>query len=150
VSDQTLVVSYPDPITVVQSYAGGVIITGASSSPGLELVAASNIGGHRIIAADSQGQAIIASSADQGHTHRILGLSPHAANTGTLIKIINQQIVEEPSWQWEAGKPLFLGINGVMIHAPPSLGFLLRCGVAITPTRAYIDIQQPILNILQT
>jgi hypothetical protein len=146
--NQTLIVSVPEEITIVSSFAGGVILVNSGaqgSDQGIELIAGAAIGGHRVITSNSLGQAILASSDNLDHAHKILGLSSGAVSAGARLRIANKEMLEEPTWQWIAGQPLFLSPSGVMAHAPPPAGFILRCGVAITATRAYIDIHQPIL-----
>jgi hypothetical protein len=143
--ETVVVVTAVEELVVVDSSLGANITINNIGGGALQLVTAEAIGGHSLIATNSAGLAVKANPSDLSAAHRVLGITASAAGAGSTITVINQEFIDEPSWAWSPGLPLFLGGNGLLTHSPPTSGFLLRAGTAITATRAYIDIQQPII-----
>ena len=106
------------------------------------------LGGHRVVAADDAGHAIHADPSNVAHAGRILGMTTGAAGLGSQAEIVRAYEMEEPSWAWTLGSPVFLGAAGVLtqvVPEAPSATFSLIVGFPITPTRLYIHIREPIL-----
>jgi hypothetical protein len=51
----------------------------------------------------------------------------------------------EAGWAWTIGSPVYLSANGTLSHTAPSSGFALVIGFALTATKIFIDIKQPII-----
>lgn len=143
--ETTSVVSTPEQITVIQSFAGGVIYAGGES-PYLSIVAGGAISGHRAIAiVGSAG--VYADASTLAHAYLVQGISVGAVASGGNISVANRQKVIEPSWSWVAGDPIYLGYDGHLTQLaplPPTAKFLLQIGAALAPTEADINVGIPI------
>ena len=52
--------------------------------------------------------------------------------------------IDEPSWSFSPG-PVFLGLNGALVQAPPASGFVLQIGTALSATRLVVERFSPII-----
>jgi hypothetical protein len=50
----------------------------------------------------------------------------------------------ELSWTWTPGEPIFLGNNGMLTQTPPSSGFAIELGTAISATSIWIVVGQSV------
>jgi hypothetical protein len=85
-----------------------------------------------------------------GHTfdaNRVLGMTLNAANAGDIVTVAVLGFVSEPTWNLTPDLPIYLGDDGYMTQTPPTEGFHLTLGVALSPTSIYIDIDVPIFLI---
>lgn len=99
------------------------------------------IGGHRVISATDLGVRY-ASSDDPISVETVLGLTDAASDAGTPLSYRREGAVDEPSWSWALG-PVFLGLNGLLTQIAPDQGAVLQIGIAPSPTRLLLDIQEP-------
>ena len=108
--------------------------------------AASPIGGHRACLINSNGQVEYASADNPAHLNMLLGVSTGAAIAGDPVNIQAGGELQEPSWNWTLGLPIFLGINGLLTQSVPTFpSFMQVIGMPVTPSKIYIRIQPPIL-----
>ena len=75
---------------------------------------------------------------------RIVGITQHAIMPGATGDVQVDGVMTEPSWSWSHG-PIFLGNNGNLTQTPPTTGFLLRLGRAVTATSILIGVQEPVI-----
>jgi hypothetical protein len=111
-------------------------------------VASSNISALRVLTVDINGQAIYADAANITHANKVLGISKQSIIQGQSVPIYDNEVVTDNAWTWTPDLPIFLGLNGVMTQTPPSLPtslFSLRIGVALSPTIAEIEVQEPLI-----
>jgi hypothetical protein len=100
------------------------------------------LGGNRAVTVNSLGQLVYP---DQTQINTwCLGVTKHSALTGELVQVQIFGSHTEPSWSWNAGEPVFLGLNGTLTQIPPVSGQFVTVGTAQTPTRIFIDINPPI------
>jgi hypothetical protein len=76
--------------------------------------------------------------------NRVLGMTLNAADADALVNVAVLGYVHESTWNLTPDLPIYLGKDGYMTQTPPTEGFLLSVGVALTPTSAYIDVDVPI------
>jgi len=74
----------------------------------------------------------------------IVGISQNAANDTEDVIIINSGSMEDPSWNWHDG-PIFFTIDGVLTQTPPTSGYLVVIGKAVTNTKMNVEIGNPII-----
>jgi hypothetical protein len=103
------------------------------------------LSGQRFVVLDNN-NAIYADSTITDHAHRVIGITMGAGNAGT-VRVQTRGIFEEVLWSWELEKPIFLSINGQLTQIAPTTGFILCVGFPITPTKIFIEIQQPLILI---
>lgn len=96
------------------------------------ITAAENLGGHRAVTA--RGFHCTPATADE-----LLGITLGAANIGTQASYVSQGVMEEGSWNWTPGAPIFLGAAGVLTQNPLTTGLVRRIAWAVTPTKINVD-----------
>jgi hypothetical protein len=133
--------------TVINTFPGGPVIVGGDISPlvGESLVAGATLSGHRAIALVG-GLAIYADATVAEHAYLTMGVSESAVVSGANLLVFNRQSIEEPTWNWAPGQPVFLGQGGLLsqsVPVSPAL-FVLQVGIAVSAHRLDVDIQRPI------
>lgn len=114
----------------------------------LPVVATSPISGHRVVRISAAGNLAYASSANVGDAANVIGISQNAAVAGGNVNIQSFGPLDEPSWSWTPGLPVFCGVDGVLTQVPPEGpgdAFSLIVGTAMLPTRIYVSVKQPII-----
>jgi hypothetical protein len=115
----------------------------------LTLTAGVDLSGHRVVTRRADGAAVYADNATVAHVEAPLWLTLSSAATGTSFTAQSVGIVDEPSWSWTPGGPLFLGQNGVLTQVVPSQGngavFLVQIGYATSATSITLDRQPSIV-----
>lgn len=133
--------------TVVIYKTGPAGPPGPAGSPGGNLVriASMAIGGFKAVRDLGDGTVALASSDDPEHAGMLLGVTLHAAEQGATADIIRQGEIIDASIGLTPG-PLFLGLDGAIVSAPPATGALVQVGVATAGSRAVIDVQPAIIR----
>lgn len=111
-------------------------------------IVSSPISGHMIVAIDEDATLVYASNDDIKFAFRTLGMTTHAADTGNEINIRSFGEFEEPTWNWDISKPIYLGKNGRLIQEVPQYPdakFIRIVGFPITNTRIFINFNDPII-----
>lgn len=132
------------------SFARAVVLTGGSV-PGSERVtvdleAGEALGGHRAVTVDANGKAIYASNLTAAHLYKVVGITLNAAILAGTVIVLKDGAVEETSWSWTVGSPVFLGSNGLLTQTLPTApAFLQILGVPLSPTRLLVSIREPIV-----
>lgn len=135
-----------ETITISEAEQGPAGPAGPSGS-GDEITrtAAEPISGHTVVATSgASGLLVPADSADTDLAPAVLGISISAVEAGGAVKVRVQGELEESGWSWTPGHFIFCGIDGVLTQTPPSSGFLLVVGWAMTPTRIFVRLMQPV------
>lgn len=112
---------------------------GPAGGASVAMVAGETLGGHRVVK-QFEGAAYYA---DPGDPYDAIGVTLGAASLGGVVNVAVAGEVEEPSWTWAAG-PVYLGANATLTQTPPTDAPTLRIGVAISPTRLAVTLDQPI------
>lgn len=132
----------PQPISVVTQ-----ILRGSAGANGVDggtfikdsAIAAVNLSGHRMVCKNDDNQLIYANP--HFDNYGVLGMTMGSASQNALGEYLISGAIEENSWSWVPGKPLFLQNNGQISQVPPSTGFLLQVGKALTPSKIFVQIQ---------
>ena len=103
------------------------------------------ISGHRIVRSNQLGRALYADSSTLADANAVIGLTLNAALAGDPVNIQVAGEVQEPSWSWTVGLPVFLGANGLPTQVATVTGFQLIVGVATASDRLVLGIKQPII-----
>lgn len=154
---ETITVVLSEGITVIDEAAQGQRgpqgIQGVKGDPGeggiggtINRTAAVVLSGQRVITTDENGGAIYADKDTSSHVGRVLGISMNAAMIGALVVVKTFGEFSEPTWNWNAGDPIYLGANGTLTQTPPNTGFLLEVAFALTSTSIFISIKQPFVR----
>ena len=100
------------------------------------------LGGHQVVRISGLGRVQIASCADVAQAGYAIGVTMGAADLGADVPVMVIGEMIEPSWSFTLG-PVFLGLNGALVQAPPTTGFVLQVGTAIEPTRLIVALDEP-------
>lgn len=107
------------------------------------------LSGHRVVTRRADGLITYASNDDPELVAAPLWLTNGAAADGDDVTVVTFGLVEESSWAWTAGVPLYLGADGVLTQSlPTSAGgavFLVQVGYAIDPTTVFFNRQPSIV-----
>lgn len=133
-----------DPVKALSAKQGKIlkdmIVAASGSAVTSSIVASSPISAFAAVTANGS----TADSSNVTHADKVIGVSPTAINTGFSGLIVSFGEIENLSWSWTAGAPIYL--NGTSLSMiTPSSGFVLQVGKAKTPTIMIVDIDQSIL-----
>jgi hypothetical protein len=81
--------------------------------------------------------------ADGEHIALLLGITLTAADTGATLNIQRTGVIDDAAWFWATGR-VWLGADGALTQVPPTQGFNLLIGAAVSPTRLILNLQDPI------
>lgn len=113
---------------------------------GVTLVTDTSLGGHRLIAATGSAGLVYAGCDVAATANHLLGMSLHAAAAGAEISLRRWGEIEESSWTWAPGLPVYLGLAGVPTQTlPPTAVFSLIVGFPTTPTRLFVAPREPVM-----
>jgi len=141
-----VVVKEPETVRISQAVLPGPPgPPGAAGAQTLSIVAAQNLSGHRMVVATSAG-AVYADPTNLAHADALLGLTTGAALAGNQVDVLVAGEIEEPSWSWTPGLPLYVIASGLLSHTPPSAGWVQMVALAVTATRILLTPRQSILQ----
>jgi len=121
---------------------------GAPGGTTLEYPAGIAIGGHRVVTLNAAGKLVYASAADLSHMGRVVGITLGAVDVDADCRVQNFDQIEEPSWAWDASKPVYLGIDGLLTQQAPALPeskFSMVVGFPISSTVLLVNLREPIV-----
>lgn len=102
------------------------------------------LSGHRLVAL-AAGLAVYADPSNLVHKLAVIGITPSAVNAGEMTRPVSSGVMEEPSWTWVPGLPVYAGPLGNLTQTPPGPpGWLRIVGVAQTSTRLLVAMREPI------
>lgn len=135
-------------LSVGQGPSGPRGNVGMSSASQFSFTAGAAIGGHRVVKLDSEGKVQYASASSVDDRLSIVGVTVGAASNGADCTVQNADLMEDVSWSWIPGEPIFLGELGVMTQAIPTNSvaeFLQVVGQALSPTKIVVSLREPIV-----
>lgn len=124
--------------------------TGSAEQVRVTGIAGTALSGQRIVTKLANASIGYASNNVLAHVHAPLWVTFGAAVVGDMVEVLAYGALEEPSWNWVPGEPLFLGLGGVLVQTPPTAPgalFLAQIGVATTITTIFINRQSSIIII---
>jgi hypothetical protein len=110
-------------------------------------VAVRPLGGHRLVIAVGEQGADYADAGDVTHFGRVIGMTTGAVAASDVVSVQASGAIDEPSWSWMPDQDVWLGANGMPTQTPPSNidAVAQRIGFALTPTRLWVDLADPLL-----
>ena len=86
----------------------------------------------------------LADSSNTAHRTVIAGITKEAINNTFSGSVVTEGEIENSSWTWTKGDNLFL--NGTALSTtPPSTGFVIKIGEAMSATKIFVRITESIL-----
>lgn len=138
----------PSDLTVAVTDIGPPGPQGLPGDAGLSvitLIANVPLGGHRVVKPVAGGKVDYASSNVPTDGDQILGITTGAVAEDALVDVQTGGPMEEPTWLWIVGMPVYCGLNGVLTQSPPNVGVLCRVGKAVTPTKILVNVEEAIV-----
>jgi len=127
-----------------------VTTIGATEQVRVTGIAGTALSGQRVVTKLPNASIGYASNDIISHVHAPLWIALGSAVAGDTVEALAYGSLEEPSWNWIPGDPLFLGSGGVLVQVPPIVPgalFLAQVGVATTITTIFINRQPSIILI---
>ncbi|PKM30241.1 MAG: hypothetical protein CVV07_07435 [Gammaproteobacteria bacterium HGW-Gammaproteobacteria-11] len=135
----------PDVIVITDGEQGPPGVTGEPGPAGgsaIQRVAGVAISALQVVY-EASGAVYPLSYLDDENIEFLLGIALTAADQGNPLNIQRSGVVNDSAWSWTPG-PVWLGANGALTQTPPSDGFDVAIGVAVSATRLNLNLQFPI------
>ena len=129
---------------IVETFENITINNITSSGNILTKKAGEAIGGHRVVKLEND-KAYYADSSVSSDAYKVAGITTGATEAEEDCLITTYGEVEEVSWSWEEGKPIFLGGNGILTQTCPETGFILQIATVINLKKIFINIKIPLI-----
>lgn len=97
----------------------------------------------RVVWEDDAGAVSALDGADEDHIDLLCGLTLTATSDAGQVAVQRTGAVDDLAWSWVPGR-VYLGADGALTQSPPSTGFDVLVGVAVSPTRLILNFQDPI------
>jgi hypothetical protein len=81
---------------------------------------------------------------DADHIDLICGLTLTATAGVGDVTVQRGGPVDDGAWSWASPGRVYLGASGTLTQTPAADGYDVLVGYAVSPTRIYLDIQDPI------
>lgn len=132
-----------------------VVIAGQSGPPGprgnqgiagtqFERNTSGSMSALRVVWEGSDGIVHALDKDDGDHVGLIAGLTITATGTAGSVVVQRAGPVDDDAWSWVTSGLIWLGDSGIPTQTPPTTGYDVQIGYAVSPTRIYLDIQPPI------
>lgn len=115
---------------------GGVVIG--------DYVAGAVVGGQRIVTTDGAGKVVYADKDTPADAFRVLGMTIFSAIADDDVQVLTFGDHTDPSFTWTPGDPIYLGNTGLMTQTVPTTGFVMQVGFAVTSTKMFLQLKEPI------
>jgi hypothetical protein len=99
----------------------------------------------RIVWEDADGAVYLLDPADDAHCDLISGLTLTATPGAGDVTVQRSGPVDDTAWNWTPGR-VWLGAAGSPTQTPPQDETDVLIGYAVSPTRLFLDIQDPIFQ----
>lgn len=80
---------------------------------------------------------------DADHIDLLLGVSLTSAMPGEQLNIQRSGVMDDAGWSWVPGR-IWLGADGALTQTPPTGGFDVLIGSAMSATRITLNLSEPI------
>lgn len=146
-SDGSVTLAESSKSTIVVGNTGVQGPAGPAGVGSATKVADSAVGGQRVVVSVSADGIVHADSDDLTHLNKVLGVTKTAAAAGDEVEVISLGEIEEASFSFTPDQPVFVsaGGSGLLTQTPPTSGFSLRIGHALSATKVFIKISEGIL-----
>jgi hypothetical protein len=135
----------PDVVLVTEGEQGPPGVPGAPGPAGGQAVqrtAGEAISALRAVY-ELDGLVYIADAFDEPTVYLMIGVAISAAAFGGALNIQRSGEITDSGWNWTPGL-VWLGSNGALTQTPPVSGFSVNVGVAVSPTRLWLNLDYPI------
>lgn len=120
----------------------GIGIPGPAGGSALQRTAGQTLSALRAVY-ELDGEVFLLDLADAAHIDFLLGITLNAADISTPVNVQRSGSLEDANWSWLPGR-IWLGPEGRLTQTPPTSGFDLAIGTAVSSTRITLNLQDPI------
>lgn len=109
---------------------------------GSGIVGATAVNAGYAVTTDGSGLLRQADAENVADLNTVIGIAIQTGSPGSSVDYVSNGYVTNNSWTFTARKPLFVGSNGELIHAPlpGTLTFIQQIGVAVSPTTVMLTL----------
>lgn len=137
--------SGPVLVTADIVFSGNVVGIGDVVLPAIQ--AGEPISALRILSTGNDGLGYYSDPTAEDSVRRILGVTVDAGPAGSWIQMHREGRYQDPSWNFDVTKRLFLGTNGTITQVAPTTGVSVVLGHAQEPDTIFLNIEKPIILI---
>lgn len=116
---------------------------GPSGGSAVSRIAGSTLSALLAVWEDADGRVRPLDASDEDHIDLLSGVTLTAADPGAPVNVQLAGAVDDAGWSWAPGR-VFLGAAGALTQTPPISGFDVLIGIAVSPTRIVLRLQDPI------
>lgn len=111
------------------------------------ITAGENLGGGRAIVLETDGLAYYLDHTKAAHAHTFIGVTTGAVSSGGVVQLARAGTrVSDSGWNFVSG-PVFAINPGIVTQTPPTSGFNLIIGGAISTDEIFIKPENPVFLI---
>jgi hypothetical protein len=136
----SVTISNDDTIDVVM-YDGA---PNANSVSHEVVTAGAILSANKAVVSGSNGRFIYADKDILSHMSCLFGVTTQSIDNLATGIVQTYGILSNNTWSWSLGNSIYLGSNGELTQVIPTTGFLLCVGFAVTATKMFIDLGDPI------
>lgn len=129
-----------------QGLPGARGLPGPPGSGGVSLIAGATMGGHRVVQSIANVGLVYASADQLADALRLVGVIQSAVNVGDEVTVTTNGEITESSWNWDIGKPVYLGLNGLLtqtIPEAPAAAFSVIVGMPTSAQSIFVKLREP-------
>jgi len=133
--------------SVLPGQPGPPGLPGLTGEAGLELVsrmADSTISGHRAVRATGM-YTVDTVNLVVSQLEAVFGITTQAVVAGAQVQCRVHGAMQESSWAWTPGLPIFCGAGGLLVQVPPLAPALRQVAVALSATVIMVDLRPVIV-----
>lgn len=97
-----------------------------------------------VVYEDMFGQVWPADAAVEADVLALLGVTVSAAQGGQPINVQRLGVIDDSGWGWTPGRRVYLASQGRLTQDPPVSGYDVLIGMALSPIRLLLNLQDPI------
>lgn len=119
-------------------------IPGPAGGQVIERTAGEQLSALRAVFEGAAGRVWLADATEAVEVFTLLGVTTTAAEANQPVLVQRLGAIDDAAWAWTPGVRVYLGAAGQLTQTPPDTGFDVLIGVALSPTRLLLNIQDPI------
>lgn len=106
--------------------------------------ATQSLGGQRAVVAVDATHIDYADKDTSAHEGNVIGITMGAIASGAQGPVQVRLTITEPSWNWTPGGLIFLGNNGLLTQTPPTAGFVMMLGTALSAIAMFVNLGESV------
>lgn len=104
------------------------------------LTADQTLSGHRVVRLVSSSRVDVADSSDPADARQVLGITLNAAVADDPVTVRQAGAIDDPSFTFTPGLPIYFTALGVLTHTLPTTGFIQQVAIAASATQILVQL----------